>query len=751
MLHARSLRFTPFAVAGVLGALVGCEEPPPVVPTTPLPTTAPSVTAAPAVAAGPALMSVDESALDKSVSACTDFYQFACGSWMKSTPIPADKASWTRSFDQIQERNEGELRSILERYAAGQGKDEPNAQKLGDFYGACMDEAAIEKAGIGALKADFDAIDKIKTVKDLIPVFASLHGRGVPVGFQLESQQDFKDATQVIAAVSQAGLGLPDRDYYLKGDEATVKIRAAYAEYITNMLVLLGDKPEAAKAAAATVIRFEHALAEASISREARRDPQKNYHRLERAGLEKAAPHFGWSDYFTALGLGSTSAINVAQPGFIEGFDALLVAGAPCVAETASEGSPAAPATPAVDAKPGAIKPRIKGKPAAIKGCAAPAKKFDAAEWKTYLRWHTIRAAASSLPAKFVDERFRFEHALTGAEKLPPRWKRCVRAVDDALGEALAQPFVAKMLGAEGKAATRQMVQNLEQALSEDLDHLAWMDQDTRKKAHEKLSAIVNKIGYPDAWRSYDALKVDRDYLGDRLRGAAFENKRLLAKIGKPLDRAEWQMTPPQVNAYYDPSMNEIVFPAGILASPFYASGATPATNYGGIGMVIGHELTHGFDDEGRQFDAKGNLIDWWSKTVGEEFDRRASCIEKQYDGYIAVGDSHIKGKLTLGENIADLGGLRIAYAAMKKEQAASARPAPQASFTPEQQFFLGFAQAWCSNQRPEYTQLMVKNNPHSPPRFRVNGPVSNLPEFAEAFQCKPDAPMIRKERCEVW
>jgi putative endopeptidase len=748
MLHARSLRFTPFAAAGViLGALVGCEEPPPVVPTTPTPTAAPSATptAAPA-ATGPALLSVDESALDRSASACTDFYQFACGSWIKSTPIPADKPSWSRSFDVIQERNENELRAILERYAAGQGKDEPNAQKLGDFYAACIDEGAIEKAGLGALKGEFDAIEKIKTAKDLIPVLASLHGRDVTAGFAFGSQQDYKDATQVIAAVTQAGLGLPDRDYYLKNDEATAKIRAAYVEHITNMLVLLGDKPEAARAAAATVLRFEHALADVSLSHEERRDPQKNYHRLERAGLEKAAPDFAWGEYFTALGVGNVAAINVAQPEFIKGFDALLLAGAPCIAEAPIESASAATGK----GKP-AVKAAATSKPVAVKGCAAPAKRFPAAEWKTYLRWHTIRAAASSLSSRFVDERFRFDRTLTGAEKLPPRWKRCVRAVDDALGEALARPFVAKMLGPEGKAATKAMVQNLEQALSDDLDHLGWMDAATRAKAHEKLSAIANKIGYPDVWRSYDALAVTRgDYLQNRLHAAAFDVKRDLAKIGKPLDRTEWGMTPPMVNAYYDPSMNEIVFPAGILSPPFYSNGATRAANYGGIGRVIGHELTHGFDDEGRQFDAKGSLTDWWSKTVGEEFDRRASCVEKQYDGYVAVGDTHLKGKLTLGENIADLGGLRIAYAAMKKEQA-SAPPQPPASFTPEQQFFLGFAQAWCTNQRPEYMQLMAKNNPHSPPRFRVNGPMGNLPEFAEAFQCKADAPMMRKERCEVW
>ncbi len=743
MLSARSLRFTPFAAAGViLGALVGCDEPPPVVPTTPLPSAAPSAATAPVAAAGPALMSVDETALDKSVSACTDFYQFACGSWSKSTPIPADKPSWTRSFDVIQERNENELRAILERYAAGQGKDEPNAQKLGDFYAACVDEGAIEKAGLGALKADFDAIEQIKTARDLVPVLATLHARGVPAAFAFESQQDFKDATQVIAGVSQAGLGMPDRDYYLKNDEATVKTRAAYVEHMTRMFALLGDKPEAARAAADAVLRFEHALAVASMSREERRDPQKIYHRLERDGLEKAAPDFAWRDYFGKLGLPDVAAINVAQPDFIKGFDALLLAGSPCVVDAPIDGE--------TTADPEAKRAAPKGKPAAVKGCAAPAKKFPAAEWKTYLRWHTIRAAASSLSTRFVDERFQFEHALTGAEKLPPRWKRCVRAADDALGEALARPFVAKMLGPDGKAATKQMVVNLEAALGDDLDHLAWFDADTRKKAHEKLDAIANKIGYPDAWRSYDALAVDRgDYLANRLHAAAFEVKRDLGKIGKPLDRTQWEISPPIVNAFYDPSMNEIVFPAGILASPFYSTGATRATNYGGIGMVVGHELTHGFDDEGRQFDAKGNLIDWWSKSVGEEFDRRASCVEKQFDGYVAVGDTHLKGKLTLGENLADLGGLRLAFAAMKKELAQ--KPEPAASFTPEQQFFLGFAQAWCTNQRPEYALLMAKNNTHSPPRFRVNGPVSNMAEFAEAFQCKPDAPMIRKDRCAVW
>jgi putative endopeptidase len=711
--------------AAVLAALViGCETPAPVVPTEPPPPPADAPDGQSAASQAPAsgLSSVDERALDPGTSPCNDFYQYACGGWIKATPVPEDQSSWTRSFDVITERNEEELRSILERYASGQGKDEPYAQKLGDYYASCMDEAAIEKAGIAALKPDLDRIDKIKTVKDFAEVVGALHAREVQPLFRFASGQDARDATQVIGILSQGGLGLPDRDYYLKDDERTKKLRAQYEEHVGKMFELLGDKPAKALTNAATVLGVERALAEPSMSKEDQRDPQKIYHRLERAGLEQAAPTFPWGAYLKKLGAPDVTAINVAQPEFVKAMDLALSL------------SPIAGCKDDKAAKP----------------CPKPAKKFAAAEWKTYLRWHLLRASARSLPARFVDEAFRFQRTLTGIEKLPPRWKRCTRSTDDALGEALAQPFVKKMLGAEGKATVKEMVLAIEQAMSEKLDRLSWMDSETRVRAREKLAAIVNKIGFPDRWRSYDALSVDRgDYLGNRLRGSGFEVKRDLGKIGKPVDRIEWQMTPPTVNAYYEPALNEMVFPAGILATPFYSNTATRATNYGGIGLVIGHELTHGFDDEGRQYDAKGNLRDWWTPAVNSEFNTRAACVEKQFNDYVAIDDLHIKGKLTLGENIADLGGMRLAYAALKKELAGKPREA--GPYSPEQQFFLGFAQAWCTNMRDDTLRLLVKTDPHSPPRFRVNGPVSNMQEFADAFQCKAGSPMVRANRCEVW
>jgi putative endopeptidase len=714
-------------LAALLAApLAGCEPPAPVAPTEPPSPPAaapPAAPSAPAVAPASGLTSVDDSALDPGVSPCNDFYQYACGGWLKSTPIPGDQASWTRSFDVMEERNEQDLRAILERYASGQGKDEPDAQKLGDYYASCMDEEAIEKAGIASLKPELDRINKIKTIKDLAEAVGALHARDVHPLFMFVSGQDAKDATQVIGILSQGGLGLPDRDYYLKDDEITKKLRDKYEEHVGKMLELLGDKPAAAKANAATVLAVERALAEASMSKEDLRDPQKVYHRLERAGLEQAAPTFPWGAYLAKLGAPDVTAINVAQPEFVKALDVALST---------------SPLSSCKD----------DGK--AAKPCPKPAKKFPAAELQTYLRWHLVRGVARALPARFVEESFRFEQALTGIEKLPPRWKRCVRSTDNALGEALAQPYVKKTLGAEGKATVKQMVLAIEQAMGDELGTLRWMDDGTRARARTKLVAIANKIGFPDKWRDYGTLTVARgDYVGNRVRASVFEVKRDLGKIGKPVDRGEWQMTPPAVNAYYEPALNEMVFPAGILAAPFFSNTATRATNYGAIGMVIGHELTHGFDDEGRQYDDKGNLRDWWTPAVNTEFNARAACVEKQYNDYVAIGDLHLKGKLTLGENLADLGGARLAYLALQKELAGKPREASR--FSPEQQFFLGFAQGWCTNMRDETLRLLAKNNPHSPPRFRVNGPVSNMPEFAAAFQCKAGSPMVRANRCEVW
>jgi endothelin-converting enzyme/putative endopeptidase len=650
---------------------------------------------------GPALPSVEESALDKSGSACDDFYQYACGAWLKATKIPDDEATWGRSFSVIRDRNEQILRDILEKLAKD-GAGDPVSKPLGDFYASCMDEPGIEKAGLAPLQPLLKAIDEIKDAATLTKVFAKLDAQGIFAPLSFGQQQDFEDATKVIAIVEQAGLGMPEREYYLKEDARMKDLRAKYEEHLKNMFVLLGDKPDAAAKNATTVLKIEHALADASMKKEDLRDPKKIYHRTQRADLAKLAPTLKWDAYLGDLGQKDLPLLNVAQPEFVKAVDKMI----------------------AGDVKPG--------------------------EWKTYLRWHLAHAKAPALPARFVDENFKWRQALTGVAKLPPRWKRCVRATDHALGEMLAQPFVQQTLGSEGKAKVKALIEGIEAVMKDNLDGLAWMDAETRTQAHKKLTRIANKVAYPDKWRSYDGLAIDRtSYAGNVMRADAWEVKRQLAKIGRPVDRTEWLMTPPTVNAYYEPSLNEMVFPAGILQPPFYSNNVSMPINYGGIGMVMGHELTHGFDDEGRQFDADGNLRDWWTPKVNAEFEKRAQCVEKQFDEYTVLGDLHVNGKLTLGENIADLGGVKLSYAAMKRQLAKEPSPG---SFTPEQQFFLGFAQGWCTNMRDETLRMLVNTNPHSPPKLRVNGPLSNLPEFAQAFQCKPGSKMTRAEkRCEVW
>ena len=470
------------------------------------------------------------------------------------------------------------------------------------------------------------------------------------------------------------------------------------------MMQLAGEPEAKAKASAKKVLEIETAFAKAWMSKEDRREPKKIHHRAARTELAKIAPGLEWDAWLDGAKAKDVSAFNVAQPEYMKAVGAM-----------------------------------VRGK-------------VSIADWKTYLRWHLFRVSGNDLGQKFVDEKFRWRQALTGAEKLPARWKRCVRAVDASMGEALAQPFVKKTLGAEGKQTVLAMVQAIEQAMHQNLEKLAWMDEPTRKAAFGKLGKIANKIAYPDRWRSYDKLQISRDgYLLNEQRSAAFEHARQLAKIGKPVDRTEWQMSPPTVNAYYDAQLNEMVFPAGILQPPFYANAAPASTNYGAIGMVMGHELTHGFDDEGRQFDLDGNLKDWWSKTVNDEFERRAECVKKQYDSYVVLGDLHVNGKLTLGENIADLGGIKLAYKAFKAKNPGPSAPPAKGEFSPEQELFLGFAQGWCGKMRDEALRHLVATNPHSPPNLRVNGPLSNLPEFAEAFSCKPDAKMVKKDRCEVW
>jgi len=695
-----------FAAAPVILASCGGESPPTQVPGTTLtPPASASALADTAKTEPPAKSGVEKSALDKSVSPCDDFYQYACGNWIKTTEIPGDEATWYRSFSVIRDRNEEILKGILETKAKGEAGDDKYGKALGDFYASCMDEEGIEKAGTKPLEPWLKAIDGITDPTSLTKVLGKLQGDGLGMVWDLSAAQDFGDATQVVGMIWQGGLGMPEKEYYV--DDKTpkmVELRGTYEKHVTAMLQLAGDPEPKAKAAAKTIVKVETMFAQAWMSKEDRREPKKINHRATKAELPKLAPGIQWGPWLDGAAAKSVTTFNVAQPDFMK---------------TVGE--------------------MIGGK-------------VSIGDWKTYLRWHLYRQTADDLPKRFVDEKFRWRQALVGAKTLPPRWKRCVRAVDGGMGEALAQPFVKKTLGDEGKANVVGMVTAVEASMHANLEKLAWMDEPTRKAAFGKLAKIANKIAYPDKWRSYEGLAIAREsYVKNMIAASSFEHRRQMGKIDKPVDRTEWQMSPPTVNAYYDAQLNEMVFPAGILQPPFYANAAPMPTNYGGIGMVMGHELTHGFDDEGRQFDAEGNLKDWWSGAVNTEFERRAECVKKQFDGYVVLGDVHVNGKLTLGENIADLGGAKLAYHAMKTKNASSKARTQSGEFTAEQEYFLGFAQSWCGKLRDEALRHQVATNPHSPPHLRVNGPVSNLPEFAQAFSCKPDAKMVRKDRCEVW
>ncbi len=664
---------------------------------------APKAAATPKAAA-PASAGIDESVIDRSVKPCDDFYQFACGGWLKKTEIPADRPSWSRGFSEINERNQAVLRESLEEAAAGKGTRDPLMQKVGDFYAACMDEERIEKTAQADLAALLAPIAKVKTADDLAKEVAREHLSLGGSLFHFSSQQDFKDATLVIGSLDQGGLGMPDRDYYLKTDEKSETLRKEYLAHVTRMLQLAGSTPADAATQASTIFAIEKKLALVSLSRTDRRDPKKLYHRIELDGVQKTAPKFAWQTYLTELGFPTVRQINVASPEFFAGMSKLL-------AEENIE------------------------------------------NLKVYLRWHILRDAAMTLSKAFVDESFAFySKKLTGTDKLLPRWKRCISSTDRALGEALALPFIQKTFGTDGKAKALEIIQAIEGAMEKNLKALSWMDDKTRAAALTKLHRIANKIGFPDKPRSYDTLQVKRDsYLSNLAAAASYETKRDLAKIGKPLDRSEWLMTAPTVNAYYEPLLNEIAFPAGILQPPMFNRAAHRAINFGAIGMVMGHEVTHGFDDEGRQFDASGNLQDWWSPPVSADFDRRASCVVEQYNGYKPVPDAHVDGKLTLGENIADLGGLKLAFAAYQTAQKKKADKVAPGGFTNEQLFFLGSAQAWCDKRRPEYSRLLINVDPHSPPEYRVNGPLSNLEDFAKAWKCEKTDKMVRKDLCSIW
>jgi putative endopeptidase len=671
-----------------------------------------SATAADAPASKmPKTLGFDISALDRSTDPCVDFYQFACGSWIKSNPIPPDRGYWGRGGE-VQERNLAILRDILEQAAPPDPKRSPVMRQIGDLYASCMDEKTVESKGAAPLKPELDRIAKIASKKDLAAEVGHLHviganqgaGRGVGgILFDFGSLQDFKDASSVIAGVDQSGLGLPDRDYYLKDDPKSVETRKKYQEHVEKTFRLLGDKPEAAAAEAKAVMDFETALAKVSLDKVSRRDPQKLYHMLTREELVALAPSFDWSGYFREVHAPAFKSLNVTYPEFFKGVELQL-------------------------------------------GMAS----LD--DWKSYLRWHLASSWSPLLSSPFVDESFAFYgQTLGGAKENRPRWKRCVEVVDRSLGEALGQPYVERTFGAEGKARMLKMVHALESSLQEDIKDLPWMTEATKKQALVKLAAISNKIGYPDKWRDYSSVKIDRsDLVGNVARARTFEMARDLGKVGKPVDKGEWLMSPPTVNAYYDPQMNNINFPAGILQPPFFDNKMDDAVNFGGIGMVIGHELTHGFDDEGRQFDADGNLKDWWTEQDSKEFDKRAACVVDEYSGFTAVDDVKINGKLTLGENTADNGGMRIAYMALM-DTLGGKEPGKIDGFTAEQRFFLGNGQVWCANVSDEAARMSALTNPHSLPKYRVNGVVANMPEFRKAFDCKEGSPMVRADSCRVW
>ena len=662
--------------------------------------------AAPAAAAAslPMPVGLDASAMDLKVDACDDFYRYACGGWNDRTEIPADRSRWVRSFDVIRENNQKTLRALLDAIAAGKAPGgTPYAEAVGKYYATCMDEPKLESA-LPDLKAELARIGKLSSRKALAQEVARLQRTGARPLFTFGATQDSKDATLVIGEFGQGGLGLPDRDYYLKDDEKMKSIRDAYRAHVKAMFVLLGDSPAVADRKAGEVLAFETRLAKASLDRVSRRDPDKTYHRVERAGLKQLAPSFDWDIFLARVGAPGVTAITVEHQPFFTELSVMTV-------------------------------------------------DVPLPVWRTYLSWRTLNASTIALPKRFQDERFAFTSKnLSGAKEDLPRWKKCVAATDMAFGEALGVAYVIQAFGPDGKRVTKELVGLIEQSFEANLATLAWMDDATKARAKEKVRAIVNKIGYPDVWKTYDGLVIDdRSYLGNLWRSTAYETDRDLRKIGKPLDRGEWGMTPPTVNAYYRAQLNEIVFPAGILQPPFFDKNAAPAVNLGAMGMVVGHEITHGFDDQGRKFDAAGNLADWWTPASGKGFEERVACVKTQYDGYTAVAEVKLNGALTLGENTADLGGLKLAFMALQAYQKAHPDEVKPSRFTPEQQFFLGYAQAWCGKGRDQDTRVRAQTDPHSSPEWRVKGPLSNLVPFQQAFGCKTGQPMVRAPRCEVW
>jgi endothelin-converting enzyme/putative endopeptidase len=655
---------------------------------------------APAVAAGdPFRDGIMAQSIDRSVDPCEDFYRFACTGWMKANPVPPDQSEWDVGGP-LDERNRTILRDILAKAA---GSPDAETAKLGDYWAACMDEAAIERRGIAALKPELDGIAALADKKDLAARAAHLQSIGIDVLFSFGADQDAADATAEIAEIDQSGLGLPDRDYYTRTDADSVGTRARYRDHLAKMAMLAGEEAKAAAADAAAVLRFETLLAKASLTQTERIDPHATYHKLKRRALDQLLPEFDWASYLETLHAPAIDSLNVAVPGFLKSLRETLAV-----------------------------------------------TRLDTV--KAYLRLHLIDQASGMLPAGFVDESFAFYgRSLAGARELRPRWKRCVSAADADLGEELGRIYVRDAFPPAAKAAVERLIGNIKAAFAEDLRSIPWMGAETRARAEAKLAAMVDKIGYPDRWRDYSGLEIRRDdALGNRFRAAGFETARQLAKIGKPVDRGEWQMTPPTVNAYYDAQKNDINFPAGILQPPYFDAAWDDAVNYGATGATIGHEMTHGFDNSGRMFDEAGNLRNWWTKEDEARFARRSQCLIDEYGGFLAVPGLRLKGDVTLGENTADNGGIRLALAALDRALG-DREPVPIDGFTPRQRFFVAYAQSWCSNQTAAARRLQALTDPHSPAEFRVNGVVRNLPEFGQAFACKPGRAMTPAKACRVW
>jgi len=664
----------------------------------------------PSEAALPYSPSLDVSSMDKSVDPCVDLYRYSCGGWQTKNPIPPDQTSWS-VYAKLYQDNLIFLHGMLEQAAQRDAHRNAVTQQIGDFYAACMDEALVEKRGLAAIQQELDAIAQLKSAKELTPLVARLqliyyrYSYNGSLLFSAGSTQDPDDSERLIADVDQGGLAMPDRDYYIKDDAKSKETRERYLQHVQRVFALIGDSPAAAKQNAQTVLRLETAMAKASLTRVERRDPHKLVHKMKVADLIQLAPNFDWLAYYHETQYPEFAILNVEAPEFIKELNALL-------------------SSESIDS------------------------------WKSYLRFHVADTSSPYLSSKFVEENFDFYRKyLRGAKEMQPRWERCVQYVNYDLGEALGQVYVAKVFSPELKQSTLDMVRRIEDAMGARIKALDWMSPETKQQALTKLAGIRNKIGYPDHWRDYSSVKIVRDdFAGNVERAHQFESHREINKIGKPVDHGEWDISAPTVDAYFNPQMNDINFPAGVLQPPLYDPKMDDAPNYGDTGGTIGHELTHGFDDEGSQFDAKGNLKNWWTKEDREKFDARTKCVEDQYSGYVAVDEVHINGKLTLGENVADLGGEILAYVAWK-DATKDKKLQPIDGLTPEQRFFVGFAQWDCSNERPEDLRMRAMTDEHSPARYRINGVVVNMPEFAEAFSCKPSQPMVKPvaDVCKVW